>query len=40
MTPQGRRRVYAKTISMPQTCRTNWHVTQLTIGADTYDQEG
>jgi hypothetical protein len=31
----GRRRVYTKTISMPQTCRSNWHVTQPTIGADT-----
>jgi hypothetical protein len=39
MTPQGRRRVCAKTISMPQTCRSNWHVTQPTIGADTSDQE-
>jgi len=30
----GRGRVYAKTISMSQTCRSNWHVTQPTIGAD------
>jgi hypothetical protein len=35
---QGRRRVYAMTISMPQTCRSNWHVTRPTIGPDTSGQ--
>jgi hypothetical protein len=38
-TPLGRRRIYANTISMPYTCRSNWHAMQPTTGTGTSGQE-